>query len=179
MFKLFSFLLAITQVAIHTDAVADNMNAIEITGASSAKNYIPIKREGSEPSRLPPTPHIFCSSYYIQLHLLLSVTVKSDLPPITLQSKKVIEAAYRVPFDVTVSELAKLSALRYPCELCSLFVVLKGMKLVKKDDTTVDPVTINSKAAADCTASTGAPCYVKIVAGRFLFENVTNSNLRI
>ncbi len=104
-YNYFPFLLAIPQVAIHTADVADTMNAIEITGAESAKNYIPIQREGSEPSRLPPTPHIFCSLYYIDLHLLLSVTVKSDLPAITLKNKKVEEAAYRVPFVVTVSEL--------------------------------------------------------------------------
>ncbi len=48
------------------------------------------------------------------------------------------------------------------------------MKLVKKDDTTVKPVDIEAKEAAACTASIGAPCYVKSVAGRFLFENVTN-----
>ncbi len=52
-YNYFPFLLAIPQVAIHTADVADTMNAIEITGAESAKNYIPIKREGSEPSRLP------------------------------------------------------------------------------------------------------------------------------
>ncbi len=50
--KPISFFLAINQVAIHTGDVADTMNAIEITGANSAKNYIPIKREGSEPSKL-------------------------------------------------------------------------------------------------------------------------------
>ncbi len=48
------------------------------------------------------------------------------------------------------------------------------MRLVKKDDTAVTPVVIDEKLAAACTASTGAPCYVKSVAGRFLFENVTN-----
>ncbi len=46
----FPIFLEIHQVAIYSDEVADNMNAIEITGADSAKNYIPIKREGSEPS---------------------------------------------------------------------------------------------------------------------------------
>ncbi len=48
------------------------------------------------------------------------------------------------------------------------------MKLVKKDDTAVTPVVIDEKAAVACTASTGAPCYVKSVAGMFLFESFTN-----
>ncbi len=48
------------------------------------------------------------------------------------------------------------------------------MKLVKKDDTAVTPVVIEEKKAAECTASTSTACYVKGVAGRFLFESFTN-----
>ncbi len=104
---------------------------------------------------------------------MLTVTVKSDLPPITLKSKKVEEAAYRVPFEVTVSERAQLSVPVWPYELCSLVVVLKGAKLVKKDDTAVTAVPIPMKTAAECAAAAGAPCYATSVPGRFLFEICT------
>ncbi len=47
------------------------------------------------------------------------------------------------------------------------------MKIVKKDDATVAPVIVAVKTAAQCTAATGAPCYVKSVAGEFLIELFT------
>ncbi len=67
LFNLFSFFLAIHQVAIHTADVADTMDAIEITGAESAKNYIPIQREGSEPSRLPHTYSVLHTTFNYSL----------------------------------------------------------------------------------------------------------------
>ncbi len=42
------------------------------------------------------------------------------------------------------------------------------MNLVKKGDSAVVPVIVAVKTAAQCTATTGAPCYVKGVAGEFL-----------
>ncbi len=47
------------------------------------------------------------------------------------------------------------------------------MKIVKKDDSAVAPVIVAVKTAAQCAATTGAPCYVKGVAGEFLVEPFT------
>ncbi len=56
------------------------------------------------------------------------------------------------------------------------FVLPQGMKIVKKDDSAVAPVIVAVKTAAQCTATTGAPCYVKSVAGKFLVEPLLCGN---
>ncbi len=100
-------LIEISQVAIHIQVVADNMNAIEIIGTGSAKNYIPIKRDGSEPS----TFFLKIVVLHLHLHWLMHILVFSDLPAITLNSNNAVEVTtYRVPFGLSVCKIDKNKA---------------------------------------------------------------------
>ncbi len=80
------------------------MNVIEITGPKSAKFYIPIQRDGTEPCTF------FSNVIFLNLHLhwLMYILVLSDLPAITLNSNSAVEVTtYRVPFDFSVRKIDK------------------------------------------------------------------------